>query len=98
MTIAPYLSVVDVATLERVALRMNQDSSRGAGLGASAVRSISGIILAAIGAPISWPSREAGCAHADDIYPGSPDLRAAFNNGVKWAVEHYNATEQIKSR
>lgn len=81
---------VDVTTLERLAEQMQRDAmGRGMGLNASAVLSIVDIIRQAIGAPLMWPSREAGCKAAEAYYPGTPDLRHGFNAGVKWAVEHY---------
>lgn len=90
--------MVDVKTLERLATKMQEDALRGVGLTPAAIGSIAGIIQAAIGAPVMWPSRVAGAHYADDFYFGSPSLRAAFNNGVKWAVEHYDPTVEIKCR
>jgi hypothetical protein len=86
------MSGADIKTLERLAEQMRTDALRGAGLNASAVSSIACIIQDAIGAPLMWPSREAGVKAADEYYRGSPDLRHAFNAGVKWAVENYQPT------
>lgn len=90
--------MVDIRTLEHLAERMKQDAKSGMGLNVNAVLSIASIIEDSIGAPIGWPSRKAGCDAADDCYPGSPDLRLAFNTGVKWAVEHHEPTTLIKER
>jgi hypothetical protein len=88
----------DVKTLEQLAERMRLDAMRGVGLSASAVSSIAGIIQAAIGAPLMWPSRESGAEAAEAYYPGSPDLRHGFNAGVKWAVENYIPTVEPSRR
>ena len=80
----------DVKTLERLADQIDKDAISLLGLNPIAMRSIAEIIRCAIGAPLMWPSREAGCAAADEYYKGSPDLRHAFNSGVKWAVEQYH--------
>ena len=80
----------DFKTLEMLALRLKEDSLSGMNLNAAAMRSIAGIIEAAIGAPLSWPSRKEGMKFADDYYSGSPSLRLAFNHGVKWTVEQYH--------
>lgn len=82
----------DVKTLEALARRLSEDAKRGVGISASAAGSIAGIIMDAIGAPLSWPSREAGVEAATAYYPGAPDLRHGFNAGVKWAVENYVPT------
>lgn len=87
----------DIKTLEILADRMEQDAKLG-GINGMAMRSVVEIIRASIGAPIAWPSRVAGMHHADDYYPGSPNLRLAFNHGVKWAVEHYSPEVVIKNR
>lgn len=89
---------VDITTLERLAAQMRADTKNGAGLNAAAVRSIAEIIERSIGAPINWPSRVAGVHMADDYYPGSPNLRLAFNHGVKWAVEHYSPSQAVTLR
>jgi hypothetical protein len=88
----------DIKTLEQLAARMKQDALRGHSMHPSFVASIASIIEAAIGAPLMWPSRRAGAQAADEYYPGAPDLRHGFNAGVKWAVEHYDATQQIEWR
>lgn len=90
--------MVDIKTLERLAQRLDDDAKRVYGLNPSAVRSVANIIRATIGAPLMWPSRTAGCDAADAEYPGSPDLRMAFNAGVKWAVEHYGPTVEVRPR
>jgi len=90
--------MIDIVVLERLADKIKEDTLRGHGLTNAAARSIAEIISRAIGAPVSWPSRVAGVHAADDLYPGSPDLRLAFNWGVKWAVEHYEPTEVIIER
>lgn len=51
---------VDIKTLERLADQMKKDSFALAGLNASAAHSIVLMIEASIGAPLMWPSREAG--------------------------------------
>lgn len=86
------MMMVDIKTLEKLADQMNKDALLGAGLNNSVVFNISDIIRKAIGAPLIWPSREAGAKAADKYYSGSPDLRHAFNAGVKWAVESYAPT------
>ena len=89
----------DIKTLEMLAEKMRCDVIRnGSGLTSSAVLSIADIIKQAIGAPISWPSREAGCEAAAAYYPGAPDLRHGFNAGVKWAVEHYQPSVEPSRR
>lgn len=90
--------MVDVKTLELLAEQMRQDVKRGGGLSYSAVMSIAAIIDAAIGAPVMWPSHVAGADFADEYYRGSNHGRAAFNHGVKWAVERYGPSEVIKIR
>lgn len=89
--------MADVKTLELLAEKLKEDALRGASLSPSAAASISGIIGQAIGAPVMWPSRVAGADFADEAYRGDNALRAAFNNGVKWAVERYGATVVVKS-
>jgi hypothetical protein len=88
---------VDIKTLEILADRMEEDAKFG-GINAGAMRSVVEIIRTSIGAPIMWPSSLAGAQRADDYYPGSPDLRLAFNHGVKWAVEHYSPSVLVKNR
>lgn len=90
--------MADIKTLEYLAAKMREDTQHGHGLTAAAVASIAGIIDAAIGAPLGWPSRVAGVQYADDYYDGNPSLRLAFNHGVKWAVEHYHPTEKESRR
>lgn len=90
--------MVDVKTLERLAQRLKEDAQRGMGIQPSAAGSIAAIIEDAIGAPAMWPSRVAGMQYADDYYAGSPNLRLVFNHGVKWAVENYGPTVEIKMR
>lgn len=80
----------DVKTLEKLADRVRADALSGMSLNPSALLSIAEIIHAAIGAPLMWPTRVAGVEAADERFPGSPDLRLAFNHGVKWAVEQYH--------
>ena len=87
--------MTDTKTLERLADQMDKDAMRGVGLNAGAIRSIADIIRQAIGAPLTWPSREAGCTAAEEYYPGDPSLRHGFNAGVKWAVEHYAPTVAV---
>ncbi len=82
--------MADVKTLELLVYRMRADVARGGGLSYAAVMSIAGIIEDAIGAPVGWPSRIAGCEAAAKYYPGANDLRHGFNAGVKWAVERYS--------
>ncbi len=82
--------MVDVKTLERISDQLQLDAGRGWNLNNAAMRNISDIIRDAIGAPLVWPSRVAGCDAANEEYPGSPSERLAFNAGVKWAVEHYS--------
>ena len=89
---------VDVKTLERLAQQIKKDAMRGAGLNPSALMSIASIIEDAIGAPLMWPSRDAGADAADAYYPGAPDLRHGFNAGVKWAVEQYHDLNLEKVR
>lgn len=79
----------DIKTLERLAARLKQDALVVRALNAAAMLSIADIIERSIGAPLSWPVREAGYRAADVLYPGSPSSRHAFNHGVKWAVEQY---------
>ncbi len=81
--------MADVKTLELLVHRMRADVARGGGLSYAAVMSITCIIEDAIGAPVGWPSRIAGCEAAAKYYPGANDLRHGFNAGVKWAVERY---------
>ena len=82
--------MVDVKTLELLADRMEKDARAGVHrLSGSAMLSIADIIRAAIGAPLMWPSRDAGVRFADEFYSGTPTSRMAFNHGVKWAVERY---------
>lgn len=81
--------MADVKTLELLAARMKQDAMRGHGINPSALASAAAIIEDAIGAPLMWPTREAGAAFADEQYSGSPSFRAVFNHGVKWTVEQY---------
>lgn len=88
----------DIKTLERLVDRMKRDVANGSGLNSSAVLSLCSIIEDAIGAPINWPSRVAGVAAADNYYRSSPDLRHAFNAGVKWAVEAYRPTTEPSKR
>lgn len=91
--------VADIVTLQRLADTMRKDMNNGFnGLSAEAVRSIAGIIDRAIGAPIDMPTRSMGCAGADETYPGSPDLRLAFNWGVRWTLEHAYSTQPISNR
>jgi hypothetical protein len=90
--------MVDVKTLELLAERIDADSRQVHALNPAAMRSVADIIRRAIGAPLMWPSRTAGADAADAYYPGSPDLRHAFNAGVKWAVEHYGPTVEIERR
>ena len=89
---------VDIKCLERLAEQIRQDAGRGPGLSSSAALSIADIIEQAIGAPLSWPTREAGLAAAKAYYPSSPDLRHGFNAGVKWAVENYVPTLEPSRR
>jgi hypothetical protein len=89
------LDMADVKTLERIAVQLRTDADKGWNLSNAAMRSIAGLIDAAIGAPLSWPSRVAGADAANEFCDGDPAGRRAFNAGVKWAVEHYNATTQI---
>lgn len=89
---------VDIKTLEHLAEQMTRDGMRGATLNRSSVLSIADIIKQAIGAPLMWPSSTAGAFAAEDFYPGSPNHRAGFNHGVKWAVEHYSPTEKPSER
>jgi hypothetical protein len=89
---------VDLITLERLAHKLVEDSKSLHGLNTAAMRSVALIIEAAIGAPINWPSRVAGCDAAEDYYPGSPEGRHAFNAGVAWAVKHYQGATIIKYR
>lgn len=89
---------MDIKTLEALADRLERDGKRLGDINSSAAPSIATIIRDAIGAPISWPSRVAGAQYADEYYPGSPDLRMAFNHGVKWAVERYAPTVPVNSR
>ena len=90
--------MTDIKTLEKLVEQMRQDCQNGRGLSSAAVLSIANIVEASIGAPLSWPTRVAGCDYADDNYPGSPAMRLAFNHGVKWAVEHYSSTEKETQR
>lgn len=90
--------MVDIKTLEMLAEKIDSDCRKGYAIQPGAGRSIAEIIRTAIGAPLMWPSRAAGCDAADEAYPGSPDLRHAFNWGVKWAVERYGSTVEIKPR
>lgn len=92
------MKTADIKTLEKLAERMLADCQRGNGMSATAIMSIAAIIEDAIGAPLSWPSREAGAKHADDAYPGDNAMRAAFNAGVKWAVENYQPTVEPTRR
>jgi hypothetical protein len=94
----PTPPAADLKTLERLVDMMRKDTASGAGLTYAAVRSIAEIIERAIGAPLSWPSREAGAKAADEYYPGTPTLRHGFNAGVKWAVEHYTPTDEPSRR
>lgn len=89
---------VDVKTLELLAETIEKDASRGLALQNWTAKSIASIIRESIGAPVLWPSRSAGADKADELYRGSPDLRAAFNHGVKWAVERYGPSVEIKLR
>lgn len=89
---------MDIKTLERLADRIEADAKRAAGLNPVAMLSIADIIRNAIGAPLMWPSRAAGADAADELYRGSPNLRSAFNHGVKWAVEHYSPTVAPRHR
>lgn len=79
----------DIKTLEKLAEQMESDGRSGRGLNPSAVFSIVDIIRRAVGAPLMWPSREAGAEYAERYYQGDNAARAAFNHGVKWAVENY---------
>lgn len=90
--------MVDVKTLELLAAKLHEDAVKVYSLNPGAMRSIACAIEDAIGAPLSWPSREAGVKFADDFYPGNPSCRLGFNHGVKWAVENYAATVEIKYR
>ena len=78
--------MVDLKTLEQLAIRIERDAGNLSGM---QMREIARQIHNALGGPLMWPSRIAGADYANDYYPGSPDLRLAFNHGVKWAVEHY---------
>ncbi len=89
--------MVDIKTLEKLAERIEADAKVVHALNPSAMLSIADIIRASIGAPLMWPSRIAGADYAEDSYRGSPDLRAAFNHGVKWAVEHYSPTVKVEA-
>ena len=82
----------DIVKLERLAETLLKDALVVHLLTPSAMISIADIIRRAIGAPLMWPTRADGAAYADNMYRGSNDLRAAFNHGVKWAVEHYQPT------
>lgn len=88
----------DIRTLEILAAQIEKDARHGRGLNSSALMSVADIIKRAIGAPLMWPARAEGVRAADDWYPGSPDLRLAWNGGVKWAVENYSSTELISNR
>lgn len=79
----------DVKALEALALRLREDAGNGINLNINTMISIADIIEQAIGAPLMWPVRSAGCEAAAAYYPGAPDLRHGFNAGVKWAVENY---------
>ena len=89
---------VDIKTLEILANQIEKDARTFHALHPAAMRSVAEIIFRAIGAPISWPAREAGAVAAEEYYPGAPDLRHGFNAGVKWAVEKYQGTEIIENR
>lgn len=88
----------DIKTLEQLATQLDEDAQNLQGMNHSAMRSVAEIIRRAIGAPLMWPSREAGAAAADRYFPGSPDLRHAFNGGVKWAVENYRPSVEVTKR
>lgn len=83
--------MVDVKTLEILAATIRSDCASGAGLSKAAAMSIASIIERAIGAPISNPIAEEGAREADKLYPGSPAMRLAFNDGVKWVATQYEA-------
>lgn len=88
----------DIKALEKLAETLKEDAIHLHGLNPSAMRSVADIILAAIGAPLNWPVREAGVAYADEQYPGSNTHRAGFNHGVKWAVENYQPSVEPSKR
>lgn len=90
--------MTDLTTLERLAAKLDEDANRLYGINPAAMRSVASIIREAIGAPVSWPSRVAGCDAAAEAYPGNPALRLAFNAGVKWAVERYSPTTEPVNR
>lgn len=90
--------LVDIKTLEQIACRLREDAKKVHGLNPSAMLSIATIIDDAIGAPLLWPSPEAGVKFADDYYRGSPSSRLEFNHGVKWTIENYATTVEIKYR
>lgn len=91
-------SDVDTKTLEKLAAKLKEDANSLNGLSPAGMRSVAAIIEDSIGAPLMWPSRDAGANAAMDIYPGANDLRHAFNWGVKWAVENYQPSVDIKKR
>jgi hypothetical protein len=80
----------DVKTLERLADQLASDAKTVRGLNVNTMLNIADIIRAAIGAPLMWPSREAGAAEADRLFPDSSAARHQFNWGVKWAVDQYH--------
>lgn len=89
----------DIVTLERLALKIQDDIARHpGGLSAPACLSVAEIIMASIGAPLNWPSRESGTKYADEIFSGSPAQRLSFNAGVKWTVENYTPSRDVKAR
>lgn len=83
---------IDLVRLERLAETLMRDALTIHSLNPSAMISIAGIIKDAIGAPLMWPTQSDGARYADEYYRAHNDLRAAFNHGVKWAVEHYQST------
>ncbi|MGI4793762.1 MAG: hypothetical protein ACRYG8_06675 [Janthinobacterium lividum] len=84
---------VDIAALSRLADQIDEDMrNEFSNLSRAAATSIASIVRAAIGAPVDWPTRQAGAEFADRYYAGDPSARMQFNHGVKWAVENYRPT------
>jgi hypothetical protein len=85
---------VDVPALQRLAtmLRRDTEDPNMPGWYKNGIMvSITEHIERAIGAPVMQQTFDDGTTEADRRYPGSPDLRLAFNHGVKWCLEQISA-------
>lgn len=80
---------VDVVTLHALVTQMRQDVSKGTGISKVAVLNIANIIEQCVGAPILTPISIKGANEADLLFPGSPNLRGAFNAGVAWVIQNW---------